>query len=264
MVIIFIHLYFVIVFEILFYLYYIMPYEKTLIYDLFDITKYTKNIQNYSLIEELIEHQLQCDAGQKRIDKYNHTLWLKCMWFIGILTVILVAVFVRDGWRTWKLYLVLSGGCGTITKHNSRTQLVENEYVEQNSPKAVNKSSPKNIAFDQGFTNSGISHARTAVPLSLIKSGSSLPDEPDFVNIQRYSPRHKKNDDVVNPDIVIVTDTFVLYYWKNSKFVKNMGKTIRFIILVGIFEYAFFTLIVNKYKIVNTKTLLCKMVGTSS
>jgi hypothetical protein len=206
-----------------------MPYEKTLIYDLFDITKYTKNIQNYSLIEELIEHQLQCDAGQKRIDKYNHTLWLKCMWFIGILTAILVALFVRDGWRTWKLYLVLSGGCGTITKHNSRTQLVENEYVEQNSPKAVNKSSPKNIAFDQGFT-----------------------------------PRHKKNDDVVNPDIVIVTDTFVIYYWKNSKFVKNMGKTIRFIILVGIFEYAFFTLIVNKYKIVNTKTLLCKMVGTSS
>ena len=30
-------------------------------------------------------------------------------------------------------------------------------------------------------------------------------------------------------------------------------------ILVGIFEYAFFTLIVDKYKIVNTTTLLCKM-----
>jgi len=205
MVIIFIHLYFVIIFEILFYIYYIMPYEKTLIYNLFDITDYTKTIQNYSLIEEHIENQLRCDSSQKRIDKYNHTLWLKCMWFIGILSVILVAVFVRDVWRTWKLYLVLTGGgSGTITKHNSRTQLVENECVDQSSPKAINKSSPKNISFDHGF-----------------------------------SPRHKKNDDIVNPDIVIVTDTFVIYYWKNSKFVKNMGKTIRFIILVGIFEYAF-------------------------
>jgi hypothetical protein len=58
-------------------------------------------------------------------------------------------------------------------------------------------------------------------------------------------------------------ESFILYYWKNSKFVKNTGKTVRFIILVGIFEYAFFTLIINKYKIVNTTTLLCKMVHES-
>ena len=216
MVIIFIHLYFVIVFEILFYIYYIMPYEKTLIYDLFDITDYTSSIQNYSLIEEHIENQLKCDASQERIDKYNHTLWLKCMWFIGILSVILAAVFVRDGWRTWKLYLALTDGENKITKHNSRTQLVESEVLGNASPKHVTK-----------------------------------PFE------------YKKNDDQVNQDIVIITDTFGIYYWKNSKFVKNMGKTVRFIILVGIFEYAFFTLIVNKYKIVNTKTLLCKMVGAS-
>jgi hypothetical protein len=82
---------------------------------------------------------------------------------------------------------------------------------------------------------------------------------------------YKKNDDT---DIEMVTpigspiskahtgfvqDSFALYYWHNSKFVKNMGKTVRFMILVGIFEYAFFTLIVDKYKIVNTTTLLCKM-----
>jgi hypothetical protein len=83
---------------------------------------------------------------------------------------------------------------------------------------------------------------------------------------------YKKNDDVdiemgplgdeLSTDIKpgIGHETFILYYWKNSKFVKNVGKTVRFIILVGIFEYAFFTLIINKYKIVNTTTLLCKMV----
>jgi len=216
MVIIFIHLYFVIIFEILFYIYYIMPYEKTLIYDLFDITDYTNSIQNYSLIEEYIEDQLHCASGQKRIDEYNHKLWLQCMYFIGIMSTILVAVFVHDGWRNWKLYLALTGGNTTIAKHNSRTQLVESEVLGNASPKHT---------------------------------------------VKQFE--YKKNDDQVNPDIVVVMDTFVVYYWKNSKFVKNMGKTMRFIILVGIFEYAFFTLIVNKYKIVNTKTLLCKMVGAS-
>jgi hypothetical protein len=90
---------------------------------------------------------------------------------------------------------------------------------------------------------------------------------------------YKKNDDVdiemgpalgsegaeLSTDVIqgLGNETFILYYWKNSKFVKNTGKTVRFIILVGIFEYAFFTLIINKYKIVNTTTLLCKMVHES-
>jgi hypothetical protein len=31
-------------------------------------------------------------------------------------------------------------------------------------------------------------------------------------------------------------------------------------VIVGVFEYLFFTTIVNKYKIVNSKTLICKMI----
>ena len=203
MITIFIHLYFVIVFEILFYIYYIMPYEKTLIYDLFDISKYTTDIQNKSLIVHYIEDQLECDKGQQRINNYNYKLWLQCMGFIGILTTILLIIFLRDIWRIRQQYLTPITG-GTMSQHNSRTLLVESDYKKTD---------------DQPVSQTQID---TNVPLA--------------------------------------TESFASYYWKTSKFVKHMGKTVRFIVLVGLFEYAFFTLIVNKYKIVNTKTLLCKMV----
>ena len=43
----FLHLYFLTLFEVIFYIYYIMPYEKELIYNLFDLDKkYTDTINN--------------------------------------------------------------------------------------------------------------------------------------------------------------------------------------------------------------------------
>jgi hypothetical protein len=53
---------------------------------------------------------------------------------------------------------------------------------------------------------------------------------------------------------------FVVYYWKKSVFFAEFCKTVQFIILVAIFEYLFFKLIVNKYKILDQKTLLCDLV----
>ena len=76
-----------------------MPYEKKLIYGLFDVSKYT-NIVNTSLIKDYAENQLDCDKSQQRLDKYNHTLWVQCMWFIGALNAVLIVIFARDVWRT--------------------------------------------------------------------------------------------------------------------------------------------------------------------
>ena len=77
---------------------------------------------------------------------------------------------------------------------------------------------------------------------------------------------YKKNDDTEKPKLEIATitlehveDIFFIYYWKYSDFLVEINKTIQFIILVGIFEYIFFKSVVNKYKIVNSKTLMCKM-----
>jgi len=209
MTIIFVHLYFLIIFEIFFYLYYIMPYEKALIYNLFDISDYT-DIKNKSVLIYYIEDQLNCRKSQKRIDDFNDKLWVQCMAFVGILNAILFVIIIRDIVLVRKQYQ--TAFC-TMSPHNSRTTLVESDYK-------------KNDDVD-------------------IEMGPALGSE----------------ETEVGPNIR--QESFILYYWKNSKFVKNTGKTVRFIILVGIFEYAFFTLIINKYKIVNTTTLLCKMVHES-
>ena len=204
MTIIFIHLYFLIEFEILFYLYYIMPYEKALIYSLFDVNKYT-DIQNKTDVVDYIEDELDCVKNQQRLDKYNYKLWIQCMAFLGALNAILAGVFARDVMRVRQQY---AASYGTLSQHNSRTALVESDYKKN--------------------------------------------DDTDIEMVSLGSPTSKVNNG-------LGPESFSLYYWNNSKFVKNTGKTVRFMILVGIFEYAFFTLIVDKYKIVNTTTLLCKI-----
>ena len=71
----------------------------------------------------------------------------------------------------------------------------------------------------------------------------------EFNNINNeFNPIRIKNDDL-----------FIVYYYKNSELIKEIFKLIQFIILVGIFEYVFFTTIVNKYKIANIDTILCNI-----
>jgi hypothetical protein len=81
---------------------------------------------------------------------------------------------------------------------------------------------------------------------------------------------HKKNDDTgielqpLSKDVVEETPRetwFVVYYWKKSAFIADFCKTVQFILLVAIFEYLFFKMVVNKYKILDRKTLLCNVVN---
>jgi hypothetical protein len=103
-------------------------------------------------------------------------------------------------------------------------------------------------------------------------SNSAIVSFGSFQNLNDY----KKNDDtnssvemVTTPKVVfndnnnsVTTDiienpTFIKYYWHSSGFLAELIKTIEFIVLVGIFEYLFFADIVNKFKIANSKTILC-------
>jgi hypothetical protein len=195
-----------------------MPYEKTLIYNLFDISDYT-DIKNTSNLLSYID----CEKSQQRLDDFNEKLWVQCMVFVGILNAILFVVFIRDIVLIRKQYQT---AFYTMSPHNSRTTLVEADYK-------------KNDDVD-------------------IEMGSNVGT---FGPVGAFGPVIQDVTTEVRPSIG--DETFILYYWKNSKFVKTTGKTVRFIILVGIFEYAFFTLIVDKYKIVNRTTLLCNMVQES-
>ena len=200
----FIHLYFLTEFEILFYIFYIMPYEKELILELVkppdDIPYYTISI-----------NQNECDKYQHRLDKSNHRLWQMCVYYLITNNVILFLLFCRD---MLQKYMELS-----------------NQVL-----------SPKFNA---------------ASSLMAFGSGNNLCE-------------HKKNDDTgielqpLSKDVVEETPRetwFVVYYWKKSAFIADFCKTVQFILLVAIFEYLFFKMVVNKYKILDRKTLLCNVVN---
>ena len=53
---------------------------------------------------------------------------------------------------------------------------------------------------------------------------------------------------------------FILFYWNNSRFVAKMCETMQFIILLGIFEYIFFTYLFNKFKIISAKLIVCNLI----
>jgi hypothetical protein len=95
-----------------------------------------------------------------------------------------------------------------------------------------------------------------------------------FRSSQNITNDYKKNDDNcvelqhinVNFDkneiVEIKTDKglFIVYYYKNSKVINEIIKLFQFILLVGIFEYIFFTTIINKYKIANIDTIICEII----
>ena len=207
----FIHLYFLSEFEILFYIFYIMPYEKDLILDLLsldDVPKY--NLSGLSFGISLNK----CPEYQNRLDRSNHKLWNMCVYYLIAINAILFLLFCRD--------------------------LLQN-YVKFGETLNVVRMSPK--------YNAGSS-------LMAFGSGNNLFEQ-------------KKNDDreiEMRPLSKKVLEEepretwFVVYYWKKSAFFAEFCKTVQFIILVAIFEYLFFKLVVNKYKILDQKTLLCDLV----
>ena len=207
----FIHLYFLSEFEILFYIFYIMPYEKDLILDLLsldDVPKY-----NFSGLSFGISLN-KCPEYQNRLDRSNHKLWNMCVYYLIAINAILFLLFCRD--------------------------LLQN-YVKFGETLNVVRMSPK--------YNAGSS-------LMAFGSGNNLFEQ-------------KKNDDreiEMRPLSKKVLEEepretwFVVYYWKKSVFFAEFCKTVQFIILVAIFEYLFFKTVVNKYKILDQKTLLCDLV----
>ena len=75
----FIHLYFLTVFEVIFYIYYIMPYEKSIFKHLFDddISMLPKlNTTNYI-------SESECSSYQNKLDTENKGLWKNCFIYIS-------------------------------------------------------------------------------------------------------------------------------------------------------------------------------------
>lgn len=207
----FIHLYFLTEFEIIFYIFYIMPYEKELILDLI---KPPDDIPYYNI--SFNYNDSKCSKYQDRLDRSNHKLWNMCVYYLIAINAILFILLCKDLLLNYVIY---------VETLNTRL-------------------SPK---FNAGS--------------SLMAFGSA--------NNLSLS-EHKKNDDtgielrpLANCAIIVEEPKykwFVIYYWKKSAFFAEFCKTVQFIVLVAIFEYLFFKSVVNKYKILDSKTLLCNLV----
>jgi hypothetical protein len=204
-------------FEIFFYIYYVMPYEKTIFDKLFnsqDLHIHNLNITYFD------NENNKCTNYQEQLDDDNKKLFDYCYTYIVIINVILLMFFIYDLFKTYCLYIVPNS-----PKYNSKSSLV--------SFNSFTMDYKKNDDLEDDLENN----------LELVDIECIVPDikKPEKLEKQTRSPY------------------FIIYYWNNSGFLYEFIKTAEFIILIGIFEYCFFKFIVNKFKIANTKTIMCNI-----
>ena len=216
----FIHLYFLTIFEVIFYIYYIMPYEKSIFNHLFDddISMLHKlNITNYI-------SDGKCSEYQNKLDTENKDLWNYCFIYIASSSAIFLIVFLRDIWKNYNSYKLI-----TTTSAPS-------------SPRYDSKSAIVSFGSFQNLNN--------------YKKNDDTNSSVEMVSIPKLEVNDNNSSFVTD---IIENPTFTKYYWYNSGFLAELIKTVEFIVLVGIFEYLFFAYIVNKFKIANSKTILCSI-----
>lgn len=216
----FIHLYFLTGFEVIFYIYYIMPYEKSIFKHLFDddISMLPKiNTTNYI-------SDSNCSKYQNKLDKQNANLWDYCFIYIAASSALFIIFFLRDIGKNYNSYKLIT----TISTPSS--------------PRYDSKSAIVSFGSFQNLNN--------------YKKNDDTDSSVEMVSIPKLAVNDTNSS--VTTDI-IENPTFIKYYWYNSGFLAELIKTVEFIVLVGIFEYLFFGYIVNKFKIANSKTILCSI-----
>ena len=236
----FIHLYFFTEFEILFYIYYILPYEKKLVYDMFDVSKIIdkfdddiviKLINNISNSKGKSGYNGQCDAEQDRIDNSNNKLWTYCFIYIIFINSILFSLFVYDLILNYKLY--------NETKDHKVIKQNQNIDKKYNSQSAL-------TAFGSGGK----------LDLNYKKTDNISSFEIDIIDLELEPISNSpKNTDIEKG----IYNSYYIYYWNKSVLVIAISNTLKFILFIGVFEYLFFVFIINKFKIVNSELLLCKL-----
>ena len=191
-----IHLTFITEFEIFFYIYYIVPFERKNIYNMFD-TEYNNNYVSYNISLNF------CNKEEERMKEYNNKLNIICYYYIGCVNFLLLIAFLYDLRKNYCFY-----------------------FGNNEMPRVL--SSPKYLS--------------AAFSIEMVDI------EADVVSENKEKEIKNKTD-----------ERFIIYYWKNSRFIAKMCETIQLIILLGVFEYVFFTYLFNKFKIVSAKLVLCKL-----
>lgn len=180
-----IHLTVITEFEVLFYIYYIVPYERASINKMFD---YTLPYQVNATIGASF-----CSEERQRLDSYNDKLIAICYYYVGAINALLLGAFVYD---VYKIYYTDTMH-RVISSPKSWLEPYEIEMVQLDEPKVNNPAS---------------------------------------------------------------TESFIVKYWNQSRFLAKMGETLQLILLLGVFEYLFFNYLFNKFKIVSAKLIACGLI----
>lgn len=227
----FLHLYFLTEFEIIFYIFYIMPYERLLIYNLFDSNDISDLLPsfNQTYFDLYFKspnkyNKEKCDGYQDRLDNNNNKLFDYCIYYLIIINILLFLLFINDIYQNYSTFSSTSQIC-----------------ISPSSKNSVSNSSSSLMAF---------------------RSSQNIPDykkNDNDIEFQVINTNEKKDKDTI--DVLSKNETyFIIYYFKKSELIKEINKLLQFIILVGIFEYIFFIFIINKYKIANINTIICKII----
>ena len=239
----FIHLYFFTVFEVLFYIYYILPYEKSIFKHIFDdeISSIPKiNITLLSLLDPSNPYISinKCKEYQNNLDNDNKYIYDYCFIYIYMISSIFIIMFFRDISKNYSNY---NATYNTAYNSIAINTTAKTSTLPLPSPKYDSKSSI--ISFGS-FQNLG--------------DYKKNDDKESSISMIEIPKNNNENNNNLNNSI-IENQTFRIYYWNNSGFISELIKTIEFIIFVGIFEYIFFVYIVNKFKIANSKTIFCNI-----
>ena len=197
-----------------------MPYEKSIFNHLFD--------DDISMLHKLNTTNYisdsDCSKYQNKLDNENKDLWGYCFIYIASSSALFLIVFLRDIGKNYNSYkLITTTSAPSSPRYDSKSAIVSfGSFQNLNNYK---KNDDTNSSLEM-----------VSIPKLVISDSNSS----------------------VTTDI-IENPTFIKYYWYNSGFLAELIKTVEFIVLVGIFEYLFFAYIVNKFKIANSKTILCSI-----
>jgi hypothetical protein len=254
----FIHLYFFTEFEIFFYIYYILPYEKQLVYDLFSRDELLDSLGHDDVVTGILDsfstrnYDNQCALEQDRIDANHNKLWSYCFIYIIVMNILLFLFFVKDLFMcycdynpSFRLYSLssLSSSLSSLSSISSLSSFSLSSPVFCNQATKYKKNDFE-IEPGSGYEMND---------LSLTDTGS----ESNNASATAFASASASASASATTNVNI---SFGVYYWRKSEFLAATWNTIQFIILIGGFEYLFFVTIVNKYKVISAKLLLCKLI----
>jgi hypothetical protein len=202
-----------------------MPYENEIIYNLFNQKDMSSYISCYNNIYiETFYNDKKCRQYQDKLDNYNVTLINNCVVYIIVINALFFLLIGFDLYQNYSSFVNLSV-------------------------------SPKNQIYN---TNSSLMSFRSSQNMT----NDYKKNDDNSIELEHINTNFDKKDNVIE----IKNETkeiFIVYYYKNSKIIKETKKLIQFVLLVGIFEYIFFKYIINKYKVANIDTVICEIIEES-